>query len=36
MCTLHCVGWEWKSEDRPSFAEISKLVNSLSDVNESM
>ena len=27
--------WEWLPEDRPSFAELSKILNGLSDVNES-
>ena len=27
--------WEWAPDDRPSFAELSKMLNGLSDVNES-
>ena len=27
--------WEWASENRPSFKEISKELNAMSDINES-
>ncbi|XP_011403964.1 PREDICTED: tyrosine-protein kinase ABL1-like [Amphimedon queenslandica] len=28
--------WEWLPEDRPSFAELSRILNGLSDVNETV
>ena len=33
--SLFLLGWEWKPEDRPSFATISVRMNSVCDVNES-
>lgn len=32
----YTLGWEWNPEDRPTFAEISKKINEMSDINESM
>ena len=36
MCSCVFLGWEWKPGDRPSFADVSSKLNSISDINESM
>ena len=33
--TLMKCCWEWQPENRPSFAELSEKLNSMSDINES-
>ena len=35
ISSLSFLGWEWRPEDRPSFAELSRQLNAMSDINES-